>query len=450
MRSAHFFPTLGVLLGIVSIQNLFGGVNPDFRDLYEEDSLAQYQRTFQENWEWNFREQIIPNLSAKEKKVLSKVKLEVPKRGQQNGVFEFYRKGNTVVMPAMSLQFFKEICIANAWLTMKNYNMETVQQYVGMIFFKQKKDFPGGRYPRPLAALGIPPDATQNAFVEDVRKKLFASGTIFILCHELGHVFYDHPGYSEVSTVQARSNEAQADRFALEIMARMAILPAGAPFWFMNIARIEPSRADFANQEEWNKYQHEKNTHPLTAERIRSLAADMLTHASEFAQAEPDPEKGILQVHAIANTFDIVSKILDTEAIHRLFRQQIATTEPKMLLPRRGITYRVDSSSSKGKDEGPFNGYFACSLNSRQSRQTITLDLNLRRKGNEVKGEYSYGVSAGKVSGTVSGEWLYLEWEEGTIHGRSRLRWINKEQGFAGTWGHGGSDTDAGDWTGKR
>ena len=71
----------------------------------------------------------------------------------------------------------------------------------------------------PLAALGIPDEALNDREVEDLFQKLYGDTMVFIMAHELGHLFHKHS--ANVSMERSRQQESEADAFAVELMARL-------------------------------------------------------------------------------------------------------------------------------------------------------------------------------------------------------------------------------------
>ena len=420
----------------------------DLGTLYDNALLKKWQPDFKEDIVWNFENVILPKLTPEEKGKLRDVKIEVPLRGQRGDPFEFYAVDGVVNLPAMSLRFFGDLSLAYAWLNENHYNVGTVQQYIGMVYYRTNTFFSGGLYPRPLDALQIPADARNDKRVADSLNKMFTSATIFILCHELGHVYYRHPGNTGVRMEISRANEAQADAFAIELMRRIGVIPVGAPFWFGAAACVEAHRVDFPSAEDWQKYLMETNSHPLTADRIESLAAAIEKGAPDFARTQDDPERGLTLTRYVTGQMRIVGEVLKDEDIHKLFRFQSSTTDVAMLAPRRGTAFEVRKTDEKFSDE-PFSGVFDCTFGSKINHQEISLRLVMRRNGQRINGEYSYGVSAGTVSGYVEDEKMLFEWQEGGVVGKGRFNW--KDGGtFTGTWGNKDSRDDGGDWTGKR
>src|SRR5205823_4006926 len=103
-----------------------------------------------------------------------------------------------------------------------------VDEYLAMLRYKRAADFPGGTYPPPLTALGIPADAAQDPQAGPLALRFRNSAYAFIIAHELGHILAGHPSSISVTMEQSRANEAAADDFALRVLARDAEIPMGA------------------------------------------------------------------------------------------------------------------------------------------------------------------------------------------------------------------------------
>lgn len=408
-----------------------------YGDLYDDATLQKWQPVFAEDIVWNYRNAILPKLTPEEKERLRNVRIEFPLRGPEEDVFEFFAGNGKVVLPVLSLRFFGDLALASAWLNENQYNGQTVSQYVGMIHFRRREDFPGRRYPDPLTALRIPGDARNDPAVADAFGKVFSSGVIFILCHELGHLVHEHPGYAGVSAQQAQLNEAQADRFAVEIMRRLGVVPAGIVLWFANTATREAEGQKGAR------------THPLSAARIESLAAGLEKAAPDFARAESDPARAAIIVRTIAAQVRTIAGVLGDEEIHRMLRHQGATTGLKDLAPRR--TIELAAPQGAGSPAGvPFDGVYHCRFKAKVSRDVFDLRLVLRRHGDKVTGEYTYAIFSGKVLGFVRGQTLDLAWTEGGATGKARFQSDQSGGSFTGTWGDATSPDNGGTWSGKR
>ena len=137
-----------------------------------------------------------------------------------------------------------------------------------MVRYKPKESFPKGRYPVPLKALHIPDTALDDRRVNDLSLRLFNSARAFILAHELAHIRYLHTGHGP----EGIKDEEQADRFALDVLSRTATIPMGMILYFQSMAHWAPNRAQFSSEGDWQRFLRHRKTHPLTGERVRSIA----------------------------------------------------------------------------------------------------------------------------------------------------------------------------------
>src|SRR5205823_2284468 len=140
-----------------------------------------------------------------------------------------------------------DLSTAYAWLQSNDYALDTISEYTAMLSYKDL----GGRYPAPLPALHIPADALQNKKVDELALGHFVTARMFILLHELGHIYYRHGG----STIP---QEVQADQFAIDVMRRSPVPPLGMLVYFM----ADVSMAD---------YPAVARTHPLSGSRLQTL-----------------------------------------------------------------------------------------------------------------------------------------------------------------------------------
>jgi len=184
--------------------------------------------------------------------------------------------GPFVALPLLSLKFVEDLCTAYAWLQVRGYSHETIDEYMTMLEYKPASDFPGGRYPAPLAALRIPADAWSDRGVNDLSLRLRNSAYAFILAHELGHLVLGHRGYAGISMAEARQHEAAADDFALDVLARTSTIPMGAILFFQAQVYMMPNPGQFKaagkSAQDWENAVRKEMTHPLTADRLRAIA----------------------------------------------------------------------------------------------------------------------------------------------------------------------------------
>ena len=420
----------------------------DQGSMYKDSTLEYWQDRYSKGIKENFYEVIIPKMTTEERRKLSGVKLDFPLRGPDNSPFTFYSTPSTVVMPIFSIKFFDDLMVANAWLNRNGYSPETAYQYISMLKYKNVKDF-GGRCPEPLEALQIPSNALDDPNVDSLANKLFNSAIIYILLHELGHVYYDHPGYGpEVTRQNARLNEDQADRFAIEVMRRMNAQPVGMIFVFQAFAYGTPNRGDYDSDSEYEA-DLKKATHPLTEDRMRRIAEGLRAAKDDFAREYKDLETGRQNVEYIAVQIDQVAEILSDRDIQRLISEGARRTTLASLAPKRhgekiGTPEELITKESLEPFHGVYEGDF--SLNG----ELLPVTLILRRNGKNVTGQYSYGVGTGTLIGIVEGDELFYKWQEGGVSGSAHVKALEAGERIDGTWGNGESWDDGGTWNGKR
>jgi hypothetical protein len=99
--------------------------------LYPEKKLQADAARWSEQIQAEYRDTILPQLTDEERSALGTVKIEFPLSGPNGDPFSFYtdNKG-TIYLPAFSLRFFSDLCVANAWLNAHGYEGTTVRDYV--------------------------------------------------------------------------------------------------------------------------------------------------------------------------------------------------------------------------------------------------------------------------------------------------------------------------------
>ena len=124
--------TLAIVIATCADATVFG---QNVLRLYPEKKLQADAARWGEQIQAEYRETILPQLTDEERSVLGAVKIEVPTSGPNGDPFSFYTddKG-TIYLPALSLRFFSDLCMANAWLNAHGYDGTTVRDYVGLLF----------------------------------------------------------------------------------------------------------------------------------------------------------------------------------------------------------------------------------------------------------------------------------------------------------------------------
>lgn len=95
--------------------------------------------------------------------------------------------------------------------------LEPLDEYLAMLRWKPESDWPGGAYPDPLEAFGVPPGAWESdASLAELGTSLRNEAWAFVLAHELAHVLHAHPGNSAPAAT-SQANEGEADALYISI-----------------------------------------------------------------------------------------------------------------------------------------------------------------------------------------------------------------------------------------
>jgi hypothetical protein len=246
-------------------------------DLYPEEILASDQARFEERLGQIYRHGLWDFLDGPEKQALVDVELRFPLVGANRSPFDFYagreRGRPTIWLPVLSLKVIEDLSVAWAWRQLHGYSLEPFDEYVAMLKYRAPDDFAGGRYPEPLVALDVPARIwEQEPAVDDLSLRLRNSAWAFVLAHEMGHLRYGHAGNAAVDPATSQRHEAEADQFALDLLARSETIPMGAVLWFQATVGYFPNRADFATDAAFLAWQQREATHPVNPGRLQSLA----------------------------------------------------------------------------------------------------------------------------------------------------------------------------------
>jgi len=297
-----------VALGLVLATAAVGWTaERDPSQMYDGATLAQWQSRYTRSMNRILSEGFAPVFSSAEQRALAGVKLDLPLR--DDAFLNFYTEARTIVLPVESLHWLDEIYVAYAWLVMNNFQLEPIEEYVAMLKGKKPDAFPGGAYPPPLRALGIPAQALDDSRVDGLSLRLFNSARAFILAHELGHVFLGH----RESSIP---NEEAADRFAFDLMRRTQTVPMGVALYFQSTAL-------------W--FQGGPPSHPLNARRLRTMSATLAATAREFGRGDADD---VTRIRFIGRGLEQVADYLDDADLQRCVTDSVAKASPHVLAPR--------------------------------------------------------------------------------------------------------------------
>jgi hypothetical protein len=437
--------SLALLITTCTGANVFG---QNISKLYPEKKLQADSARWREQIQAEYRDTILPQLTDEERNALGTVKIEVPLVGRNGDPFSFYtdNKG-TIYLPALSLRFFSDLCVANAWLNAHEYEGTTVRDYVGVLL-REATLSPGAPLPPVFRTLGVPDNAREESAVSNRADRNFGNTVVFLLAHELGHALKKHDTQLR-DPVQKRNQEIEADAFAIEVMRRIGQVPLGVEFWFdvERIGHLQGMRRLVAKQRfpaeaEWQKYLASFD-HPVTNERLDALADVIEKGSDAFARNQANQAEWSARFKMWAQSFRLAAPPWTTSPIGRTAEyERVRDLHVEDLKPRKTLLATLGS-----EHEPDYSGLFAMRRTAADGRQD-RMDLLLLRFGNDVNGGYSNGKVDGFIEGEIRDGALHFTWREGNATGKG----VAQAQGetLRGTWGVGESEKGAGEFNGER
>ncbi len=275
-----------------------------------------------------------PSLTAEEKKAIGDFSFNfpMPRKGDELLNFAATTDGRFLIMPVMSLRALEDMATAYAWLYHNKMSLSTIDLYYAMLRYRGADVFPGGQLPKILDALGIPADAYKTSkAVDELSLRLRNDAFAFVIAHELGHIRYRHKPVSAISAQQARADESESDRFALDLLGRTGTAPLGAALFFQAQIYSLLHRHEFRSDDDWQKYVTLRMTHPLSVDRIKSMA-DYIE--GPFLRARPTEIGLWLDIAARLRQMTGIMEDLD---LARCVVMVAREADPAILKPRRGV-----------------------------------------------------------------------------------------------------------------
>jgi hypothetical protein len=437
--------SLPLVITACAVATVFG---QDVSKLYPEKKLQADAGRWREQIQAEYRDTILPQLTNEERNALGAVKIEVPLVGRNGDPFSFYtdNKG-TIYLPALSLRFFSDLCVANAWLNAHQYDGTTVRDYVGVLL-REATLSPGAPLPPVFRTLGVPDNAREETAVANRADRNFGNTVVFLLAHELGHALKKHDTRLQ-DPVQKRKQEIEADAFAIEVMRRIGQVPLGVEFWFdlERIGHVQGMRRLVAKQRfpteaEWQKYLATFD-HPVTNERLDALADVVEKGSDSFAHNQDNQSEWSARYKMWAQSFRLAAPPWTTNPIGRTAEyERVRDLHLDDLKPRKTLLAMLGS-----EQEPDYNGLFAV-------RRTATgggqdrVDLLLLRFGNDVNGGYLNSQVNGTIEGEIRDAALHFKWREGNAGGHGVAH--AEGETLRGTWGVGDAEQGAGEFIGLR
>lgn len=410
-----------------------------WRGFYDQQTLRYWSTQTPPGIEENFREVLWKNLTEEERRRLGEVQLEFPLEDASHPM-NFYSASDLrrIRMPVSAIRFFGDVTMAYSWLQVKGYSIDPVSDYLGMLKYQWPKGLAGKSH-RPMEALGIPPNAREDAAVMRTFQTSFNTAMVFILGHELGHLYHQHRGYDPDKPEESRRHETQADEFALEMMRRINTAPLGAAIFFNIGAHMQSMPGD----SDYEKFSAAR-THPSSGQRLLAASRFIEKHLDSFSRGTRDAQGTRRLLEGVIVKLQDLATIDDTGVQH-LLRQKGQTTKPEDLKPRR--VGEVVSSGGKAARSGVvFDGdYEGRWLDAKGT--DLPGKMHFTRTENMVKGEFRFGVGTIELNGEVEAGELIYSWRWGTDYfGKGVMRSALNGNQLTGTWGHTQKREGGGTW----
>ena len=399
--------------------------------VYEDAVLAEWQQRYPPGILSNYKEVILPRVDPEARRIFEGVVFQFPLRieGREPYAFAADSANRTIYMSIQSLKFLDDLSIADAWLNRNGYSQESLYNYLTML-----RNWNSPQPPPPiLSTLCVPDNVLDNREVDTLAQKSFATAIVFIMLHELGHVYMQHGGYQGIDPSEARHNETAADEFALEVLARIGDVPLGIVNLFLTMAYLHESRQDFSSDAE-HELRLAARTHPLSAERLRDFADALEATAGDYTGG------GLSRVQIVATAAQIrivAQNFLDIQQLTAILGESI---KPEDLGPVRPGEKLGQPCSHNPASDGVFSGSFRGTIV--VNNVEFDVDAEMSRSGDQVRGRSSYGLGVSDFEGIVEGDTLHYRWRLGPNRGRGRLTFANGA--YEGTWGNLDSDSNGG------
>jgi hypothetical protein len=276
---------------------------------------------------------IKPVLTPGEIRALGDFEFDFPLSKDGDDILDFSATtdGRYLQMPVMSLKALEDLATAYAWLTENRKSLGTIDLYFAMLRYRDPSAFAGGRHPKPLDALGVPADAYKTSkTVDDISLRLRNEAFAFIMAHELGHIRFRHRPVNELTARQARADEVEADRFALDIFARTGTGVLGPILYFQAQVYRLVHRHEYASDAQWRDYVKSAMTHPVSLERIKEMIGFI---EGPLIRARPGEVRFWRQT---ATMLQGIAHTLEDIDLGRCIVRVAKAADPAILKPRAG------------------------------------------------------------------------------------------------------------------
>lgn len=324
----------------------------DYSGMYGADGLDRAYDEYHDDLYRLWIDDLRNHFTIPETIAASDIRFKMPLVGAGKLPLDYYTDPDerAVVIPVLTVEFFDDLSVAMAWFERRGCDTSAVLDYVGIIASREPSDFPAGRYPTPIEALGIPPKALGNRRVAAAADDYLISVMTFIMAHEFGHALAGHSGYGETTLRRAVAQEIEADAFAIDMMRRIPRLPTGLPLFLRAASRFQRPPSDFKSPSDYEAYLRGKTTDPLTHERMAALAANIRKNADRLIRGQDDPIRRRDEVLRVADELQSLGEALhgDAGAAGEAPGKVAATEAPSAPVSRKRVRVGHDGEVAIG------------------------------------------------------------------------------------------------------
>ncbi len=415
---------------------LAGPVESGSAPQYPQQKLDELTERFQRGIDNNLKNIVWPVLTAEERAALGTAKVAViPADLPDREPFAFHVENTTISVSANSMKFLRDIMLAADWLNRSGFSTNSLDNYAIAMHYGLLQ----GEADLPLAALCVPEESGLDPKIVDVADQAMANLTVLLVLHELGHIRFHHLDAENPTPEMRQQQEAEADNFALNVMARIGDAPLSfaTVLTFYALSSLGPE--DFRTDAEFAAYT-EKRLHPLDEARMNALADSLNRNAERFGPTNP----------AGAASFKLLSlqiksqlaPYLSDKGLRTMLAQRARTMSEAHFAPSLpGQPLGKPCAKHAPLGNGAFAGFYAGVFHAGNS--DLTANALLRDDGDKASGIINFGSDDVVLSCQSSQEDCTFDWTWGEQKGKGKLSISGAE--LNGTW-NTGNETEGGGW----
>ncbi len=309
---------VAVTLSLLIIADPVTAFEPGTAAFYDEETLTHWQHRYGQSTNRILMSIVAPVLKRGEQSALQDLVLKFPLREKDLMVFTASAQPPSVALPVRSLKFLDDLCVVHAWLAVNGYPTDKLQDYLAMLKYKDRAQFPDDRYPPPLTAFAVAAKAQQDPAINELALRYFNTARAFLLARGLGYV---HTGTD--------ADEKRADQFAVELMVRNAIVPIGIGLVFLSQAVWLPKRWEYADESDW-RMALEASGYSLDAEVVRTVASELRQRRKAFT---PDKRKngGTERLTLLLRELNTIGDYLENPEAQKHLAKTVKSMSPAAL-----------------------------------------------------------------------------------------------------------------------